>query len=179
MKDTSGLPAPVAETDSPAPARADTTFVNLCLFRVGGDEMVLDIMRIREILRPMPLTPLPRAPVGVRGLINVRGTVMPLVDLRVRFGLPPDDTGPRRRILVVLDRHRLQGLLVDSVAEVARVGRETLTSGDGILSGDAAEVFSGVLQYRGRMVLLLNLARLLARDAPVALPALPQPGGGA
>lgn len=164
-------------SSTPTPATPAEQDVHLCVFRVGEDEMVLDIMRVREILRPLPVTPLPRAPLGVRGLLNVRGTVMPLVDLRLRFGLPVDDTGPRRRILVTLDRKRLHGVMVDAVVEVARVPRSSITPGVGLLSGQAAHVFSGVIQHRGRMVLMLNLARLLVLDAPVAIPPVSPPGG--
>jgi purine-binding chemotaxis protein CheW len=166
-----------AGSTAPVPAVAAEDDVHLCLFRVGADEMVLDIMRVREILRPLPVTPLPRAPLGVRGLLNVRGTVMPLVDLRVRFGLAPQDLDPARRILVTLDRKRLHGIMVDAVTEVVRVPRAAITPGVGLLSGHAAHVFSGVVQYQGRMVLMLNLARLLALETPVAIPPVPAPGG--
>ena len=66
---------------------------------------------------------------------------------------------------------------VDAVTEVARVPRASITPGVGLLSGQAAHVFSGVVQYQGRMVLMLNLARLLALETPVAIPPVPAPGG--
>ena len=156
---------------------APEAHVNLCVFKVGSESMVLDIMRIREILRPLPVTPLPRAPQGVLGLINVRGTVIPLLDVRVRFGMAPGEKPPRQRIMVVLDRRRLHGLLVDSVHEVARVPKDHLTPGTGVLGGDAGDVFSGVVQHRGRMVLMLNLSRFLERETVAVIPPLPEKGG--
>jgi purine-binding chemotaxis protein CheW len=160
------------------PAAEVQEHVNLCVFQVGTEDMVLDIMRIREILRPMPVTPLPRAAPGVKGLINVRGTVMPLLDVRVRFGLAAQEKTPRQRIMVVLDRRRLQGLLVDAVHEVARVPRDAITPGTGVFTGESGDVFSGVVQQRGRMVLMLNLSRFLDREAVAVIPPLPVKDGG-
>lgn len=147
--------------------------VHLCVFRVGNDDFCLDIMRIREILRPIPHTPLPHAPEGVRGIIHVRGAVIPLMDMRVRFGLATDDHSPRRRIMVVLDRRRLWGLQVDQVNEVVRMPRSHLKSGAGIFGGRALEIFSGVCDHKGRLLLALNLARFLSTEDRISVPALP------
>lgn len=151
---------------------------NLCVFRVGADEMALDIMRIREIMRPLPVTPLPRAALGVRGIIHVRGVVMPVVDLRARFGLPAQGANPRERIMVTLERRRLYGLWVDGVEEVARVPHGEITAGGEVFSGMAAQVFAGVCRHKARMVLLLNLSRLLSVEHPISIPALPAGGAG-
>lgn len=163
------------------PSEAPEETVNLCVFRVGQEEMALDIMRIREIMRPLPITPLPRAPLGVRGIIHVRGVVIPVVDLRERFGMPRTEEGPRQRIMVTLERRRLYGLFVDGVEEVARAPRNAITSGEEIFSGMAAQVFAGVCRHKGSMILLLNLQRLLSVEHPIAIPALPpgSPAGGA
>jgi len=158
------------ETRTEAPKDPD---VHLCVFRVGQEEMVLDIMRIREIMRPLPITPLPHAPEGVRGLIHVRGAVIPLMDMRLRFGLPSEETSPRQRIMVVLDHRRLWGLLMDQVQEVIRVPRSQLRSGAAIFGGRARDIFSGVCDHRGRLLLMLNLARFLSTEARVSIPALP------
>ncbi|MEW5851964.1 MAG: chemotaxis protein CheW [Myxococcota bacterium] len=165
---------PAAE--APRPATRDPE-VHLAAFRVGQDEMVIDIMRIREILRPVPVTPLPKAPLGVKGMINLRGSVIPIIDVRTRFGLPTVEGMRTQRVMVVLDRRRLWGLHVDAVMEVVRVPRSIIRPGTEIFTGDAAEVFSGVLEHKGRLLLMLNLARFIQRDESVPIPALLPPGG--
>jgi purine-binding chemotaxis protein CheW len=151
----------LGEAGAAAVAMAPEEEVRLCCFRVGSDEMVLDIMRVREILRAVPLTPVPRASHGVVGMLDLRGEVVPVLDLRVRFGLPPAEDLSQRRLMVVLDHRRCWGLYVDAVSEVVRVPRSAIRPGQEVMSGEAAEIFAGVCHHRGRLLLMLNIHRLL------------------
>ena len=93
----------------------------LATFRVGDDLYAIDIMRIKEIVRPLPMTPVPKAPAGMVGVIDLRGSVLPLFDLRLRFDLPPrtdTDMVHVRHVIVTLDS-RILGLVVDATATVA------------------------------------------------------------
>lgn len=140
----------------------------LATFRVGDDLFAMDIMRIKEIVRPLPTTPVPKAPPGMIGVVDLRGAVLPLFDLRLRFGLPPRadaESALVRHLLVTLDG-RLLGLVVDEVLDVVTVTRSQLRVGDGVLAGEAAEVFLGVCPVPqpgapDKLALLLNLRRVL------------------
>jgi purine-binding chemotaxis protein CheW len=140
----------------------------LATFTVGDDLFAMDIMRIKEIVRPLPTTAVPKAPPGMVGVVDLRGTVLPLFDLRLRFGLGPrrEDDLPLVRHLIITIDGRLLGIVVDQVMDVVNVKRGELRVGDGMLAGEAAEVFLGVCpvpQEKGpdRLALLLNLRRVL------------------
>ena len=142
----------------------------LATFAVGDDLYAIDIMRIKEIVRPLGVTPVPKAPAGMVGVIDLRGQVLPLFDLRLRFDLPPRSTADLvhvRHVIVTLDG-RMLGLVVDQMHDVVNVTRSMLRVGDGVLAGEAAEVFIGVCPVPSssgqgdRLALLLNLRRVLA-----------------
>src|SRR5947199_8881388 len=109
------------ETSAPT-VHESTESVQLCAFWVGGDEYVIDIMRVEEILQPQRVTAVPRAPKFVEGVLNLRGGIVPVVDLRKR--LEPSTQPPPRakpKLLVCWLARRRVGLLVDGVSEVIRV----------------------------------------------------------
>jgi len=135
----------------------------LATFVVGRDLFAIDIMRIREIVRPMAVTQVPRAPLGMIGVMDLRGQVLPLFDVRMRFGMPPregEDAHLARYLIVTLDG-RLLGLVVDQVHDVVSVQRRDMRVGTHVLAGEAAQVFIGVVPVGERLALLLNLRRLL------------------
>ncbi len=145
--------------------------LRLATFSVGDDILAIDIMRIREIARPLPITPVPRSPHGMVGVINVRGQVLPLFDLRVRFELPPrrrEDEHLVRHLVVRLDGASL-GLVVDRMHDVVTVERKEIRAGKGVLVGEASEVFFGLAMLGDRLALLLNLRRVIQRHDRLAL----------
>ena len=91
--------------------------------RCDREVFALPVKQVQEILRVTALTRVPHAPFPVRGVTNLRGYVLPVVDLRVRLGLQPTEVGVRSRIMVVQSRGRLIGLLVDAVEQVAQIDR--------------------------------------------------------
>jgi purine-binding chemotaxis protein CheW len=145
--------------------------LRLATFAVGSDLLAIDIMRIREIARPLPITPVPRSPHGMIGVVDIRGRVLPLFDLRVRFDLPPRprEEEPAMRHLVV----RLDGatfaMVVDRMHDVVTVTRQSLRLGKGVLVGEAAEVFHGVVPVNDRLALLLNLRRVIQHHDRLAI----------
>ncbi len=153
----------------------DETF-RLATFAVGGDLLAVDIMRIKEIVRPMPLTAVPKAPSGMIGIVDLRGAILPVFDLRQRFDLPARTKKEEelvRYLIVTLDG-RLIGLVVDEVHDVVTVRRRDLKIGDRLLAGEAAEVFIGIAPISSptggdRLALLLNLRKLLSRHDRLAL----------
>lgn len=147
----------------------DSEVVQLTAFRVGDEEYVLDILRVREIIRPLPVTPIRRGPKFVEGVINLRGAVIPVIDMRRRFGLPAESL-PRRKIVILSVFGRVLGLVVDQVTEVVRVEREAIQPAPGLLAGRQAPFFVGVCRYNGRILILLNVRQVVTSDDEIASP---------
>ncbi|NIQ10356.1 MAG: purine-binding chemotaxis protein CheW, partial [Gammaproteobacteria bacterium] len=98
----------------------------LACFRIGAELYALDIMRIKEIIRPQKLTPVPKAPSFIEGVINLRGAVIPVADLRKRFDQPVGAETRKNRIVICSLVGKIIGLLVDEVTEVKRYGRKEI-----------------------------------------------------
>jgi purine-binding chemotaxis protein CheW len=159
------------------PASAGAPGVQLCTFRVSGEDFAIDIMRVREIIQPAPLTPVPEAPAHIAGVLRLRGEVVPVVDLRRRLGLPPAEPSPRARYVVVKVAGRLLGLMVDEVCEVVRLGRDELRPAPSAIDSKGTRLFLGVCDGErgagrggrrggaGRLRLLLNVKALLGPEA--------------
>lgn len=151
--------------------------VQLCGFRVGEEEYALDIMRIREIINPLPITRMPKAPPFVEGVVELRGTILPVVDMRKRFDLPPlseqDLQNPvvrrARKYLIVPIDGRLVGLVVDRVSDVLRVSRESIRPAPSLSQHDAARYFAGVCRHRDRILLVLDLDAILSSSEKISL----------
>src|SRR5512133_3370931 len=109
----------------PPNANPDDPVVELCAFRVGDEEYVIDLRRVGEILNPTEITAVPRAPEGIEGVMNVRGNVIPVVDVLKRLGVAPA-AGGRPKVLVVHIAGRVLGLIVDAVVEVVRTTRSAI-----------------------------------------------------
>ena len=143
--------------------------VQLVTFRVGGEEFGLDVFQVHEILRYVEPTPMPKAPAFVEGVLDVRGTLVPVVDLRKRFELHDvrfdDDT---RIILVDFQGERL-GLVVDEVSEVLRVPETAVTPAPQFVRGLAAEFIRGIVRLESRLVVLLDLERILSSQERMQL----------
>jgi len=159
---------------------AGSDAIRLATFTVGDDLFAIDIMRIREIALPLPVTPVPRAPHGMTGVVDLRGAVIPVFDLRVRFGLPPRPASgePLARQLVLRLDGRSYALVVDAMHDVVTVTRSQVRASPGVLIGDAAEVFHGVCAVGDRLALLLNLRRIIERHDRLFLDGLFGDGGG-
>ncbi len=133
----------------------------LISFRIGEQEFCVDIMAVREIRGWTQATPLPQAPSYVRGVINLRGAVLPIVDLAARLGLGATEPSVRNVIIVVRIGHRLVGLLVDAVSEVLTATADMIQPTPDV-SSDAVKMFiKGILALEGRMVSWITLDRIL------------------
>ena len=145
---------------------SDIQEIQVASFRLGEDLYAADIMRIKEIIRPQKLTALPKAPSFVEGVINLRGTVIPVVDLRSRFDLPPREITHSTRLLIVKVAGQLLGLVVDDVTEVITVPVKDIKPPPQVASGIGAEYLVGVCLVKESMIMLLNLDRIIsAREA--------------
>ncbi len=141
----------------------------LAVFTLGELEYAIDIMRIRQIIRPLAIRPVPYAPDFVDGVIELRGSVIPVVDLRRRFGLEPGADVRAVKFFIVRLRGRQLGLVVDSVVGVLRVRLEEIRPTPQWITGPEAAVFNGVCRREDRLVLLLDLERLLSTREALSL----------
>ncbi len=145
-----------------AASQAPGPELQLVCFRMGGEEFALGIMRIREIVRPQRIARVPRAPSFVEGVINLRGEILPVVDLRRRLGLPGEADERRNRFLVVGLERNVAVFVVDEVTGVVRVPREAILPAPPLVRGIDAECLIGVLPIGDRLVMLLHPERILS-----------------
>jgi purine-binding chemotaxis protein CheW len=129
-------------------------------FRLSEQDFCIDIMNIREIRGWTPPTPLPHSPDYVRGLINLRGSVLPIVDLSRRLGLSSREATSRDVIIVVMVDDQLIGLVVDGVSDILTVKQNEFQPTPSVGSDNAQGYVQGIMAIEGRMIRLLNLKRV-------------------
>jgi purine-binding chemotaxis protein CheW len=132
-------------------------------FRLSEQDFCIDIMNIREIRGWTPPTPLPHSPDYVRGLINLRGSVLPIVDLSRRLGLSTREATSRDVIIVVMVDDQLIGLVVDGVSDILTVKQDEFQPTPSIGSDTAQGYVQGIMAIDGRMIRLLDLKRVFPR----------------
>jgi purine-binding chemotaxis protein CheW len=131
------------------------------VFELSGEVYALDILHVNEIIRIQPVTPVPGAPEYIEGLINLRGRVVPVVDLRKRFGLRTRDIGDRSRIIVVQVSDDIVGAVVDAVSEVITVSPEVVEPAARVVTGLDAEYIRTIAKVEGQLVAVLNPDKIL------------------
>ena len=141
---------------------ADIQEIQVASFRLGDDLFAIDIMRIKEIIRPQKLSSLPKAPPFVEGVINLRGSVIPVIDLRKRFDMPEREESLPIRLLIVAVTGQLLGLVVDDVTEVVTVPVKDIKPPPQMVGGVGAEYLIGVCLARESLIMLLNIDQLLS-----------------
>ena len=133
----------------------------LISFRIGAQEFCVDIMSVREIRGWTPATALPQAPAFVRGVINLRGAVLPIVDLGARLGLGAADPTARHVIIVAQVEKQIVGLLVDAVSDILTVSDDMIQPTPDVASEMVRNFVRGLLAIDGRMVSFISLDRVL------------------
>lgn len=134
----------------------------LIVFRIGDQEFCVDIMSVREIRGWMPATVLPRSPSYVRGVINLRGTVLPIVDLAARLEYPPAIPTTRHVIVVTQIANQVIGLLVDAVSDILTFDETQIQPTPPVASESARSFVGGLIALEGRMINLLRLDNILS-----------------
>ena len=151
--------------------KASTTNAELQLvsFKIGAEEFGVDILKVQEINRMVEITRVPQAPNYIEGVINLRGKVIPIVDLRKRFNLELNEHDKDTRIVVVDIGGAIVGMIVDSVSEVLRLPADTIEPPPDIVTGVNAEYIGGVAKLDDRLLIFLDLSKVidLAEVAPV------------
>jgi len=144
--------------------KKDVELLQLVTFSIGGEEFGVDILKVQEIIRMLDITRVPKAPDFVEGVINLRGKVIPIIDLRKRFGLASKGHDKNTRIIVIDINDMIVGYIVDSVSEVLRIPADTVEPPPPVVAGLDSEYISGVGKLDDRLLIFLDLDRLLSQE---------------
>lgn len=152
--------------------------VQLVTFQVSAEEYGLDISAISEVIRPLKITPLPRMPEFIEGVINLRGVLIPVVDLRKRFAVTLRKDDPRKMRMIITrgavhgaaaQPGELLGLVVDSVREVLHIPRRDIGNAPEAARGKHAGFISGMGKAGDRLVILIDISMILSQQERAAL----------
>ena len=133
----------------------------LVLFDLATEHYAIDSMNVREIIRMQTITKIPGAPMSVEGVVNLRGKVTPVLDLRKRLGFPVSENTRETRIVVVEVDGQDVGLIVDGVSEVLRIPVSVIEPTSTIVAAEEADYILGVAKLETKLVILLDVGRLL------------------
>ena len=152
--------------------KQDDQLLQLVTFSIGEEEFGVNILKVQEIIRTMEITKVLRAPDFVEGVINLRGKVIPIIDLRRRFGLAPRGHDKNTRIIVIEINNIIVGFVVDAVSEVLRIPASTVEPPPPVVAGVESDYVSGVGKLQDRLLIMLDLDRLLSSEDMEALSCL-------
>jgi purine-binding chemotaxis protein CheW len=138
----------------------------LIAFRLGEQEFCVDIMSVRDIRGWTPTTPLPHSSTYVKGVINLRGAVLPVVDLADRLGFEPAEPSARHVIIITQVGNQTIGLLVDAVSDILTVNAGSIQATPNVASELARSFMKGVIAMEGRMISLIALDNVLTQNQP-------------
>lgn len=153
----------MSETKSVVKQSADE-LLQLVSFKIGDEEFGVDILKVQEINRMLQVTRVPNAPDYVDGVINLRGKVIPIIDLRTRLNMPRKEHDKDTRIVVVELSGRVVGFVVDAVSEVLRIPKSVTEPPPSVVSGIDAEYITAVGKLEDRLLILLDLERILSAE---------------
>lgn len=150
-------------------AKPEEAALQLVTFRIGAEEYGVEIPAVSEVIRPIKITPLPRMPQFIEGVINLRGSIIPVVDLRKRFSVEPTGTPRTVRILIIRgavtnNLQDLLGIIVDSVRDVYSFPARDISAPPDAAVGPNAELIRGIGKTPERLVILLEITKILSQQ---------------
>jgi purine-binding chemotaxis protein CheW len=148
------------------------------IFTLANEHYGVGIAVVDSIIKLQAITAVPRAPNFVEGVTNLRGKVLPVIDLRKRFGLPAEESTKEARIVVTEMDGSTVGMLVDTVSEVLDVADEAIEPPSPIVTTVDSGFITGIAKVDDRLVILLDLEKVLSAEEKVDLQAVPTPAGG-
>ncbi len=141
-----------------------TETLQMVSFRLAEEEYGIEITKIREIILITEITQVPQVPHYVKGLINLRSTVIPVIDLRTRFGLPEGELTDESRIMVLSVGTKTVGIMVDAVSEVLRVTQDQIAPPPPTVAGLGQEYLTGLVKFDDRLLILLDIDKILGKE---------------
>ncbi len=144
--------------------QSNVTIYQLVSFVVEDEEFGVDILKVQEIIRTVDITRVPKSPEFVEGVINLRGKIVPVIDLRIRFGIAKRERDNETRIIVVELSDRVVGFLVDKVKEVIRVEKNIIEPPPELTTSISSNYITGVAKLQDRLLILLDLDKVLSGE---------------
>ena len=135
-------------------------YLEFLIFRVSDEIYGINIMDIKEIIKPREVTEVPRAPAFVTGILSLRGTIISIIDMRLRLGLIREQITGKERVVVIKNAESFSGLLVDEVIQVVRVPKEAIEPAPAVLEGIDRDFVFGIGRSDGRLIIILNLVNI-------------------
>ena len=169
---TATLESPAAPSESSVQEKARTKTtgsMQLVSFRLSDEVYGIEITKIREIILVGEITRVPETPHYIKGLINLRSMVIPVIDLRARFSLPESELTQDSRIMVLHVGQRTIGIVVDSVNEVLRVGLDQISPAPPTVASLGNEYMTGLVRLEEQLLILLDVDRLFGKEQAAEL----------
>lgn len=134
------------------------------IFKLENEEYAVDIMNVKEISEYMECTKVPNSPNFIKGIINYRGNVVPVINLREKFDMPSVSITPNTRIIIFGLNNKQVGLLVDDASQVLTIDDKKIEDAPNIIMGSEDKFISGIGKIENRMVIILDLENLLSEE---------------
>ena len=150
-------------------ASGQTGSMQLVSFKLGNEMYGIEITKIREIILMGEITQVPETPHYIKGLINLRSTVIPVIDLRARFSLPESQLSDESRIMVLNVGSRTIGIVVDSVSEVLRISHDQISPAPPTIASLGKEYMAGLVRLEEELLMLLDIDQLFGDEDTSAL----------
>ncbi len=154
-----------------------THLLQIVSFVIGEEEFGVNILNVQEIIRPVEITRVPNTTDFVVGVINLRGKIVPVVDLRKRFGMQSREIDKSTRIVVIELQDQVVGFMIDMVRQVIRLDRSVIEPPPELATGREAPYIRGVARLEDRLLTLIDLEVLLRDDTQAVLDTVPQHAG--
>ena len=142
----------------------DDPILQWVTFRLDDETYGINVMQVREVLRYTEIAPVPGAPPYVLGIINLRGSVVTVIDTRTRFGLASADTTDNTRIVIIEVENQVVGILVDAVAEVVYLRQSEIETAPNVGTEESAKFIQGVCNKNGELLILVDLEKLMTDE---------------
>lgn len=157
-------PSDIAERQNDQATEEGNQFLT---FQLQDEEYGIEILRVQEIKGFSRITPIPNSPKYIKGVMNLRGAVVPIVDLRAKFNLPEMEYNRFTVIIVVTIGHKVMGLVVDAVSDVLNVGASEMAATPNLGEGVDTSFMTGIAKTGERLITLLNIDRLAGTDESI------------
>ena len=165
----------MTETGKTAEKSVEGADFQIVAFFLGAEEFGVNILMIQEIIRHSPITEVPNTPFFIEGVINIRGKVVPVIDLRKRLNIPVTPIDKSTKIIIIEYEEKVTGFIVNSVSKVMTIPGETIQNApDMITAGVESEYISGVSRFEDRLIILLDFSKILTESEFEAVTGLGQ-----
>ncbi len=156
-----GFAGELAQVSASSFSPADSATHKYLCFRVACEEYAVSLMDIKEIIKPRETTEVPHAPAFVKGIISLRGTIVPILDIRLRLGFPPSPDSAKERFVIVKKGEGFCGLLVDEVYQVIDLDRQPIERPPTVLEGTDREFVKGIGRKDENIYILMDLEKVM------------------